>query len=200
MKQEVFDGWALLRYRGLNLTSGTLTVALTLALCCSQIAVAANSGAVPQGNKPTPDPVPYARKLSLPPLYLLPPHQAQGVSFEPRAFRLSFVCLLGTWNKQSDQIHDYFEKNHSFFVERKIGAIAAFSHDTAENLKNWAEKRKPRYLFGLAQTEFVDQLKNPKLPSCWLLSREGQLLLKLELPAESDLVAVYDNLKRWTDF
>jgi hypothetical protein len=200
MKQEVRDGWALLGCRGLNLTSGILTMALILALCCAEIAVAANSGAVPKGNKPTPDPSPYERRLSLPPLYLLPPNQARSVSFEPRTFRLSLVCLVGTWNKQSDQVHDYFEKNHSFFVERKIGAVAAFSHDTPENLKNWAEKRKPRYLFGLAQTEFVDQLKNPKLPSCWLLSREGQLLLKLELPTESDLGSVYDKLKLWTDF
>lgn len=131
MKQEVRDEWALLGCRGLNLTSGILT----MALCCSQIAVAANSGAVPAGSKPTPDPSPYERRLSLPPLYLLPPNQARSVSFEPRTFRLSLVCLVGTWNKQSDQVHDYFEKNHSFFVERRIGAVAAFSHDTPENLK-----------------------------------------------------------------
>lgn len=173
---------------------------LTVALLMPQGVLAANSGSVPAGNKPTPNPSPFERRISLPPLFLLPPGHTRSVSFDPRTFRLSFVCLLGTWNKQSDQVHAYFEKNHDFFVQRKIATVAAFSHDTAENLKTWSETRKPRYLFGLAQTEFVDQLKNPKLPTCWLLSREGQLLRKFELPNEADLGSIYDKLKLWTDF
>ncbi|MBM3381268.1 MAG: hypothetical protein FJY29_02390 [Betaproteobacteria bacterium] len=184
---------------GWRIGLGALAVA-PAALCLTPLAWAAASGSVPAGNKPTPDPSPYERKVSLPPLVLLAPDQTKGQSFEPQKYRLSFVCLLGTWNKQSDQVHLYFEKNHEFFVERKIAAVAAFSHDTAENLKLWAEQRKPRYLFGLAPTEFVDQLKNPKVPTCWLLSREGQLLRKFELPSEKDLGSVYDKLKRWTDF
>jgi hypothetical protein len=163
-------------------------------------AFAAGTGSVPAGNKPTPDPSPYERRISLPTLSLLAPDQPKGQSFDPKAYRLSFVCLFGTWNKQSDQVHLYFEKNHEFFVERKIAAVAAFSHDTIENLRVWGEKYKPRYLFGLAPTEFVDQLKNPKVPTCWLLSREGQLLRKFELPTEKDLSSVYDKLKQWTDF
>lgn len=163
-------------------------------------AFASNSGSVPVGQKPTPNPAPYERRISLPTLHLLTTREQERVKFEPGQFRLSLVCLLGTWNKQSEQIHHYFEKNNKFFKERKIAAVGAFSHDTIENLKTWAEKRNPSYLFGLAQMEFVDALKNPKLPSCWLLSKDGQLLRKMEHPSENDLRSVYDKLNQWTDF
>ena len=163
-------------------------------------AALANSPSVPAGSKPTPDPSPYERRVTLPALKLLQPGKSRGLPFEANAYRFSFLCLLGTWNKQSMTLHNYFEKNYEFFTQRKIAAVAAFSHDTSESLAAWAEQNKPRYLFGLAQTEFVDSLKNPKVPSCWLLARDGQLLLKFELPSETDLGSVYDKLKLWTDF
>jgi hypothetical protein len=182
------------------LIRATILTASLQAIAPEPRAQAANPAPVPAGNKPTPDPSPYERRVSLPPLSLLAPDKPTGQNFDPKSYRLSFVCLLGTWNKQSEQVHLYFENNHDFFVERKIASVAAFSHDTIENLKVWAAKNKPRYLFGLAPTEFVDQLKNPKVPTCWLLSREGQLLRKFELPTQKDLGSVYDKLKLWTDF
>jgi hypothetical protein len=130
----------------------------------------------------------------------LAPGQKQAITFEPRDWRFSHVCVLGTWNKQSQMIHNYFQKNIDFFVRYKIAVVGAFSHDTIENISAWAEQVKPRYLFGLAQTEFVDSLKNPKVPTCWLLSREGQILMKHETPTEEVLGSVYDKLKQWTEF
>ena len=167
-------------------------------LSCQVGKVWANS--VPAGNKPTPDPSPYERRVALPDLFLLPPGQTKGQRFEPKLFGLSMICLLGSWNKQSETVHRFYEKHSVFFKERKIAAVAAFSHDTAENLQAWALIHNPSYLIGLAQTEFVDLLKNPKVPSCWLLTQQGQLLKKLILPTAADFESVYQNLKLWTDF
>ena len=158
------------------------------------------SGSVPAGSKPTPDPSPYERRISLPPLSLLLPDQEKSFLFEPTRYRMSFICLLGTWNRQSLLVHDFFNKNKEFFVQRKIAAVAAFSHDTQESLKKWSELNGPNYPAGLASTAFVDRLNNPKVPTCWLLSREAQLLRKIELPSSSDLSSVYEKLKQWTEF
>jgi hypothetical protein len=160
--------------------------------------VRANS--VPAGNKPTPDPAPYERRIALPDLFLLPPGQLKGLRFEPKLFRLSMICLLGTWNKQSETVHRFYEKHSKFFKDRKIAVVAGFSHDTPENLEGWVTKHNPSYLVGLAQTEFVDSLKNPKVPSCWLLSQQGQILKHLILPTARDFESVYHNLKLWTEF
>ncbi|MFZ9519104.1 MAG: hypothetical protein ACO3A4_01370 [Silvanigrellaceae bacterium] len=158
------------------------------------------SGSVPVGEKATPNPEPFRRRIGLPFLKLLAPGMKQSVGFEPRDWRFSHVCILGSWNKQSQVVHDYFQNKIDFFSRYKIAAVGAFSHDTIENLTAWAEKMKPRYLFGLAQTEFVDSLKNPKVPTCWLLTREGQIIMKHETPTEQVLGSVYDKLKQWTDF
>ncbi|NBW82063.1 hypothetical protein EBR21_09960 [bacterium] len=181
----------------------SIAVCLLLRTAFASSSAAASSpapGAVPVGEKATPNPEPYRRRITLPYLKLLAPGQKQAITFEPRDWRFSYICVVGTWNKQSLLVHNYFQKNIDFFVRYKIAVVGAFSHDTIENLTAWAEQMKPRYLFGLAQTEFVDNLKNPKVPSCWLLSREGQILMKHETPTEEVLGSVYDKLKQWTEF
>ncbi|MEY4065628.1 MAG: hypothetical protein RIR26_1836 [Pseudomonadota bacterium] len=181
-------------------TWGVVSLMLSLIPAKQRMALANASGSVPAGSKPTPDPSPYERRISLPPLSLLLPDQDRSFLFEPTRYRLSFVCLLGTWNRQSVLVHEFFKKNKEFFTQRKIAAVAAFSHDTHESLKKWSELNGPNYLAGLASTEFVDRLNNPKVPTCWLLSRDAQLLRKMELPSSSDLSSVYVNLKQWTEF
>lgn len=182
--------------------SGIVAVGFLLSVVCFQEAFA-QSGAnppVPVGAKATPNPEPFSRRIALPVLKLLVPGQSQATAFEPRGWRFSYICVVGTWNKQSEVVHQYFEKHMSFFERYKIAAVAAFSHDTPEAVGAWAQVRKPRYVFGLAQTEFVDKLNNPKVPTCWLLSREGQILQRHELPSEEVLSAVYEKLKQWTEF
>lgn len=160
----------------------------------------AHSSSVPTGNKSTPNPSPYERRVALPNLFILPPGRSQSFRFEPKLFRISVICLLGTWNKQSESVHLFYKKNKSFFKERKIAAVAVFSHDTQENLDAWVKNYKPDYLVGLAQAEFVDSLKNPKVPTCWILSQQGQLLKRMVIPLEHDFESIYHNLKLWTDF
>lgn len=175
--------------------AGIFTLSMTFGL-----AVQSQASSVPAGNKLTPDPSPYERRIALPNLFILPPGQSQSFRFEPKAFRLSMVCILGTWNKQSESVHLFYKKHKTFFKERKIATVAVFSHDTRENLDAWVTNYKPDYPVGLAQTEFVDSLKNPKVPTCWLLSQQGQLLKRLVIPSEHDFESVYHNLKLWTDF
>ncbi len=169
-------------------------------VACSALPSFVYPSSVPVGAKTTPNPEPFTRRITLPPLKLLRAGQQRAESFEPRSWRFSHVCVLGPWHKGYQSVHDYFQKHTEYFARYKIAAVGAFSHDTPENLAVWADKMKPRYLFGLAQTEFVDKLKNPKVPTCWLLSREGQILLKIETPSDQDLSSVYDKLKLWTEF
>jgi hypothetical protein len=182
----------------LRLRKTVVGSALLFVMAGLQGVVFANS--VPAGNKPTPDPSPYERRVALPDLFILPPGQKQSFRFEPKSFRMSMICLLGSWNKQSLKAHRFFEKHKVFFKERKVATIAAFSHDTEENLTAWVQTHKPSYVVGLAQTEFVDLLKNPKVPTCWVLSHQGQLLKQLVSPTNDDLESIYQNLKLWTDF
>jgi hypothetical protein len=180
---------------------GSISVGLRAAgLICFVFSSPVSASSVPVGQKATPNPEPFARRISLPPLKLLASGSSLPQAFEPRTWRFSYVCVMGSWRKGTETLHNYFQKHHDFLSRRRIAAVAAFSHETAENVAAWAEKMKPRYLFGLAQTEFVDKLNNPKLPTCWLLSREGQILIKHELPTEADLGSVYEKLKLWTDF
>jgi hypothetical protein len=171
-----------------------------VALVCFFLPASLFASSVPVGQKPTPNPEPFARRISLPPLKLLASGSALPQTFEPRSWRFSYICVMGSWRKGTDTLHNYFQKHHDFMNRRKIAAVAAFSHETPENVAAWADKTKPRYIFGLAQTEFIDKLNNPKLPTCWLISREGQILFRQEMPTEADLVSVYEKLKLWTDF
>lgn len=180
-------------------TGGVKVFSLSICLLFTQT-VNASSPPVPVGEKTAPNPEPFSRRISLPSLKLLSVGSRQPVAFEPKSWRFSFVCVVATWNKNTQAIHDYYMKHQNFFSRYKIATVAAFSHDTPENLAAWSSQFKPTYIFGIAQTEFVDKLNNPKLPTCWLLSREGQILMKHETPTDPVLNTVYDKLKQWTDF
>lgn len=181
-----------------------LSLLLTWVAVYQQRAAAASPAAanppVPVGAKATPNPEPFLRRVTLPALKLLPAGQQLPILFDPRGWRFSHLCIVGTWNKSTQVVHQYFQKHIQFFEKYKIATVAAFSHDTPENIAAWAERNKPRYLFGLAQTEFVDKLNNPKVPTCWLLTREGQIVIKHEVPTEQNLLSVYQKLRQWTEF
>lgn len=101
--------------------------------------------------------------------------------------RFWYVAVIASWNPRSAQISEVFNKNYGQFVARKIGVIGLFSQDTVEAVSEWRKKIIPKFMNEFASRDFLDSLKNPKVPTVWLVGSEGQILQRLEMPTVSEM-------------
>jgi hypothetical protein len=98
--------------------------------------------------------------------------------------RFWIVIILASWNEKSKRINRILNKNKAEFEYRDIGILALYSQDTEDDVDIWREQNHPSYENEFASQKFLDKLKNPKVPSVWLLGEKGELLLNYELPTE----------------
>lgn len=95
-----------------------------------------------------------------------------------------YVLILATWNPRSAEITDIMNKNFKTFSQRKVGVIGLFSNDSVEAVNIWRKKYSPQFLNEFASRNFLDALKNPKIPSVWVIGNQGEVLQRIEMPTK----------------
>lgn len=108
--------------------------------------------------------------------------------------------LLATWNPKSVELNTLLNKYSVLFREHGISLVVLFSHDTKFTLKEWKKLNKPNYQTELASINFIDEQKNPKVPTFWIANRRGQIVKFFELPSNNDLSSFFDKIIKWTEF
>ncbi|WGL60674.1 hypothetical protein QEJ31_03535 [Pigmentibacter sp. JX0631] len=93
-----------------------------------------------------------------------------------------YVLILATWNPRSAEITDIINKNFKTFSQRNVGVIGLFSNDSLEAVNIWRKKYNPQFLNEFASRNLLDALKNPKIPSVWVIGNQGEVLQRLEMP------------------
>lgn len=101
--------------------------------------------------------------------------------------RFWYVAILASWNVKSNEIADILNKNYKVFTQRNVGVIALYSNDTKESVANWRKKNNPLFMNEFASRNFLDALKNPKIPTVWVIGNLGEVLQRLELPTKEEM-------------
>ena len=114
--------------------------------------------------------------------------------------RFWFVAMMASWNVRSADITKIFNSHHQEFKERDIGVIGLFSQNTKLDVEKWREQNKPLFDNYFASRNFVDSLKNPKIPYVWLIGEKGEILLKLEMPTVQQIDASIEKSFTLTGF
>jgi hypothetical protein len=86
------------------------------------------------------------------------------------------------------------------FAHRHVGVLGYASHDTMTELQKWQDFVRPEFPLGMAPLDIIVREKNPKLPTLWLASSNGQLITRLSLPTDEEVKDLLDKLLLWTEF
>ncbi len=114
--------------------------------------------------------------------------------------RYTLVAVFGTWNARSAEVAMRINDQIPALKSRRMGAVGVFSHDTVESLTQWTAKNKPHFPVGLSTNRFIDELRNPKVPTLWIVDDQGFIMHRAELPSHTDLNVVFAKLQLWTEF
>ena len=156
--------------------------------------------AAADASKPAAETTPIPRHIVFPPLRFLTSENPSNQNFDARKVRFGVVCVFATWSRQTINVTKALNAKTAEFAKRHVVFAGAFSHDTKEALDLWAKAQKPQFKVGLADDSFVDALKNPKVPSCYVVNSRGEILLHLETPTDKNLKSLFESLTLWTDF
>lgn len=114
--------------------------------------------------------------------------------------RFWIIIILASWNPKSSEITDILNKNFKQFEKRNVGVIGLFSNDTTESVEIWRKKNKPLFLNAFASRNLLDDLKNPKVPTVWVIGNEGEKLQYLELPTTQKFLECVAKVMVLTEF
>jgi len=101
--------------------------------------------------------------------------------------RFWYVFVLASWNPKSIEITEILNKNYNIFNSRNVGIIGLFSNDTKESVMEWRKKNNPLFLNEFASRNFLDALKNPKIPTVWVIGSQGEVLQRLDMPTKENM-------------
>lgn len=114
--------------------------------------------------------------------------------------RYTLVAVFGTWNARTAEVAMRINDQIPALKSRGMGAVGVFSHDTVESLTQWTVKNKPHFPVGLSTNRFIDELRNPKVPTLWIVDDRGFIMHRSELPSHTDLNVIFAKLQLWTEF
>ena len=114
--------------------------------------------------------------------------------------RFWYVVIMASWNPKSVEITDLLNKNYKVFMQRNVGVVGLFSNDTVDSVMTWRKKNNPQFLNEFASRNFLDALKNPKIPSIWLIGNQGEVLQRLEMPTKENLQESIEKVMILTGF
>ncbi len=114
--------------------------------------------------------------------------------------RFWYIVVLASWNPRSSEITDILNKNYKQFSLRNVGVIGLFSNDTIESIIAWRKKNKPLFLNEFASRNFLDSLKNPKVPTVWVVGSEGEILQRMEMPTMQNMQESVEKVMILTGF
>lgn len=152
--------------------------------------LANSASATPSGNPPPPVYIPpLPRHVEFPTITYAKEPTIEGEA-EVNISKMNFwyVMVLATWNPRSVEITEIINKNFKVFTQRNVGVVGLFSNDSIEAVNEWRKKNNPLFLNEFASRNFLDALKNPKIPSVWLIGNQGEILQKLEMPTKQKML------------
>ncbi len=152
-------------------------------------------------NEKTVSILPLPRHIEFPPITFGKTPSVEGTTqLELSSMRFWYIVVIASWSPRCLEITEilnaYFEK----LQQRKVGILALFSNDTLTSVENWRQKHKPLFQNEFASRDFLDSLKNPKVPTLWLIGKDGEILQNRILPKKSDILESMRNAMTLTDF
>jgi hypothetical protein len=114
--------------------------------------------------------------------------------------RFWYIAVIASWNPRSEEITDVLNKNIKQFGMRNVGVIGLFSNDTMDSVSAWRKKNKPLFLNEFASRNLLDLLKNPKIPTVWVLGSHGEILQRLEMPTKEKMIESVEKVMILTGF
>ncbi|KAB8029768.1 hypothetical protein [Fluviispira multicolorata] len=152
-----------------------------------------------QGAVPVIKPLP--RHFSMPPVtYGKEPSVEGEKKLDFSNMRFWYVVVIASWNPRSEEISDVLNKNYKIFVARKVGVLALFSQDTESSVAKWRKKIIPQFMNEFASRDFLDAMKNPRVPTVWLVGSEGEILQRLEMPTKEEMAQSVNKVMILTGF
>lgn len=163
-------------------------------------ASAAGHGGGHGEKEPEKDVTPLPRRIAGPKLSFEDVDGEGPSTFDYKRYHYTLVTVFGTWNKRSAEFVKLINPYIPEFKKRNIFVLALFTHDTKTTIRDWRKVTNADFKLGLASIQFIDALKNPKVPTFWLVNNLGNTLYYGELPRSDEVEGVLKNLLRWTDF
>jgi len=147
---------------------------------------------------------PWPRRIFLPTLVLedVPGWTAPGATRRALSAdaRFTIVAVLASWNPASSPLAAWLTSVAVSLSARRVRVVGAFSNDTAPSVLRFLTRERPRFEAGLAPAEFLKELGNPKVPTVWVVNPRGEIVTRKELPNETEMKRIAEDLARWTDF
>lgn len=157
-----------------------------------------------------PPPDPHAAPLYIPPLprhvtfpvitYGKEPSVEGETALNLSKMRFWYIAILASWNPRSGEISEILNQNYKLFSMRNVGVIALYSNDTIESIEAWRKKNNPLYLNVFASRNLLDELKNPKIPTVWVVGSEGEILQRMEMPTKQNILQSVQKVMILTGF
>ncbi|MES2615629.1 MAG: hypothetical protein V4591_09460 [Bdellovibrionota bacterium] len=145
--------------------------------------------------------LPLPRYLLLPTVtYSRAPDIEGEFSLDFSKHRYWFIALIASWNQRSSDIAKIFNSHSDDFKTRNIGVLGLFAQNTEVEVGKWREKNKPLFETFFASRNFLDSVKNPKMPMVWFIGEKGEILLKIELPTVHQIDASVEKALTLTGF
>ncbi|WP_222435696.1 hypothetical protein [Fluviispira vulneris] len=152
-----------------------------------------------QGGVPVIKPLPR-HKLMPPVSYGKEPSVEGEKSLDFSTMRFWYVVVIASWNPRSEEISTIINKNFRLLSARKVGVIGLFSQDTEESVAKWRKKIMPQFMNDFASRNFLDAMKNPRVPTLWLVGSEGEIIQFLEMPTKEEMMKSINKVMILTDF
>lgn len=127
---------------------------------------------------------PLPRHVLLPPVTYSRSPDVEGeftVDFSKHKFWI--LVLIATWNKRSVEVTQILNSHMQDFRERNIGTLGLYAQNGEKDVEKWKAVNIPLFHNFFASRNFLDSMKNPKIPMIILLGNKGEILLKYELPS-----------------
>jgi hypothetical protein len=120
------------------------------------------------------------------------------VNFSERRFWL--VIMLATWNEKSIEITKKLNVVIDELKRRDVGVLGLFTQNTDLDVEKWKKQNNPLFDNYFASRNLIDELNNPKIPSVWILGKQGEVLYKQELPTIQQIDTAIKKIFTLTSF
>lgn len=148
---------------------------------------------------PTPEAIPVERFIYAPPISLENP-SGQIHKHDTKKWRFTLLVVGGTWNEPTLWLWNEISKMEYVLLGKKIRPVFIFSHDSLDTLSTFLNKNQSSLTSGLDRSEFIEVMKNPKIPTIFVISHKNRFILKKEMPSKDDLLEIIKKLELWTEF
>lgn len=149
---------------------------------------------------PSPSFSPYPRNIHFPRVPIVSLETKNELFYQFSDNRYTFLYVMGTWNPRTLELVKILNAQVPEYRKRFVGLLGVFSHDTSESVKQFVEANKPLFTVTLATAKFIEEFKNPKVPTFWLIDKKGRIVQTLAIPTNQQIEELHQKVLFWTKF